>query len=379
MKILYIHTDFIDAPTPASTFLINRTMSLASNHADVILIAQVKKEFDAKKLLEKRFGIKEHLSGLKVIFSSKGTADLYQQCKTICIQEKPDVLYTRSLKMLPKLLHLKKLCNAKVFFESHDYYMNLFQRTDISKFKNLKNFFRERLFLSKTDGLVCMNTAQKNLYQKHLAIPIISLSSGILTEENKGLIEPYGKKVLAYIGALDPRKKIPQIIHLMKFLPPHYELIIFGGKTEEEITHFNQLIKSQLLEKRVFITGWLTRQQMHERLKTVSLGLIPLEESFFNQHLTYPLKLSDYYKFNIPVLTNHFPSAFDYLSEGETGLFVDWDDYESTKNKILSLLEDEALYKKMQGEIQHFKEQNSIKINGQKLIQFFKGKGDVCS
>ena len=372
MKIIYIHTDFLDAPTPASTFLINRAMSLVENNATVILIARIQNETNKHNILKEKFAIEHCPKNFKIILSDQEVNHLYEQCKKVCLLEKPDILYTRSLKMLPKLLSLKKdHKNIKVFFESHDFYMSIFQRNDIKKIKNLKNFIREKIYLPKIDGLVCVNTAQSNLYKQHLSIPILALSSGILAHDDVKTTIIENTKTLAYIGALDPRKKIPEMIQLMTFLPEEYKLIIFGGKNDEEILWINNLIEQNSLKNKVYITGWLTRQEMHKKLENVSLGLIPLEESFFNKYLTYPLKLSDYYKFNIPVLTNRFPSAKDYLIENETGFFVDWDNFDETKKIILNILEHDKLYATLRIKVENFKKLNSISENGKKLLSFF--------
>jgi glycosyltransferase involved in cell wall biosynthesis len=371
MKIFYIHNGNFEDASPSSTFIMNRVKGLIENEYKVVLIVGRTSDESTSDILQRKFNINEIPSNLKVYrISAVGSFTFFIKILSIFRQEyeRNSVLYTRALGLIPWLYLLKKITHTKLFFENHDFFFDLKKRNDIRASRRKKHSLIERVFFKRINGMVCVNQSQVDLYQKYLSIPLLANHCGIPNIFPK--VEKHDK-TLAYVGSIDERKGIDKIINLMQLLDESYQLIIFGGKNKIEIDSFMTKIKNKGLGTRIKITGWINKEELNNRLQHVSLGLIPLEDLFFNRYLTYPLKVSDYFSHGIPILTNDYETAKSYLIEGETGFYVDWDDLESTKSTVDHIFKDTGYFNGLVDSTRYFASKNQSNRNSIQLVEFF--------
>ena len=371
MKIFYIHNGNFEDASPSSTFIMNRVKGLLENHNRVILIVNRCSDESTENILSRKFDLQKIPENLKVYrISAKSSFIFFLKMIKIFKSDfsSGDIIYTRALGLIPWLYFINKYHRGKLFFENHDFFYDLNKRNDIKVNRRKKHSLIEKIFFNRINGLVCVNQSQIELYKKYLNIPMIANHCGIpfVKSSNKRV-----GKVLAYVGSIDERKGINSIIDLMGKLDNSYKLIIFGGKNEKEINLFMDQISRKGLENRIEITGWINKEQLNKRLQEVNLGLIPLEDLFFNRYLTYPLKVSDYFSHGIPILTNEYETAKAYLFNGSTGFYVNWSDLDKTKTIIEKITKNESIYNNLVKSVLAFNNKNSTSNNAKKLVDFF--------
>lgn len=335
MKIIYVHTTHWVSNSPSVTFVTFNAAGIAQNEIETHLMVINNKTEETKTIFANTFAIDlpSHLT-IHRINATSHWQFFRQTIKTIKkrVDEKTIVI-TRSISFLPHLLWLRRQHSFKILYESHDFFWNLSLRNDINKIKKWKHSFYEKTFIPQTDGLICLQNSQKNLYTQYLPqnFPIIVLRTGIHQ------IYPFPQhikpNILAYIGSLDLHKGIDHIINFAQKLKSTYTIKIFGGKTKAEIENFQQKLSQNNINN-VQIKGWLDKNTLHQELNGVKWGLVPLKDTFFNRYLTSPLKLFDFYGHGIPVIASDLPTLKELVIDDETGFIVDWQNYDDVWQKI---------------------------------------------
>jgi glycosyltransferase involved in cell wall biosynthesis len=361
MKIIYVHTEPWISNSPGVTFITYNALGIAQNHIETHLIVVNNSAEETDVLLQQVFDTARPASLSIHRLDASSHWRFYRQAIALITRLLDDhtTIVTRAISFLPHLLWFRHHHHCKILYESHDFYWDLRQRPNIKKRKKWKHSLYESLFIPRTDGLICLQKTQKNLYRRYLPenFPIAVLRTGIYRLWASDI--PSRQNVLAYIGSLDQHKGIDNVFKLARHLDNDYTIQIFGGKTETEMEIFRDLLSQEGLSERIHLTGWLTKSELHRSLTKVKWGLIPLHNTFFNAYLTSPLKLFDFYAHGIPVLVSDLPTLRELVEPGKTGFFVDWTDeasivralqisdqeYATMVNHILQRVQDELLWK----------------------------------
>ncbi|MDH5608072.1 MAG: glycosyltransferase, partial [Cyclobacteriaceae bacterium] len=298
-NLIYIHTTDLAANDTSATFVINNALSLAHAGAAVTLIVMNRSNENGQMLIRRKFGLTSWPDNLTVI-AVRGKSHLWFYLRAGWYVRKTStssVILTRSHKALLYLM-LWKNRRHKYFFETHDFFYDLSLRTDINPDKRRTKSGIEQKYFRRLDGLVCLNQEQKKLYNNYLQVPIGVFRTGAPRVERHGGVR---KKRIVYVGSLNERLGIDRIVKLIPLLGKDVEWLIIGGKTHEEVTGFPRRFPEGVLPANVKITGWIDKNELAGYLHSAQVGLLPLHNTFFNQYLTVPLKLFDYFAFGIPV------------------------------------------------------------------------------
>lgn len=251
---------------------------------------------------------------------------------------------TRELGCLAPLFALRRRYPGLllVLHECHDYFLGT-RHLPARTVSTLRRHFAERLLLPRTDGLVCLTEYQRALYQQHLPrVPMIALPLGTLPQPiDAELIEARRRaRVAAYIGHLHGEKGLERLFALAAGLRKHgIALHAFGGNAAQvEALRAREVGVGATLR----LTPFLPPRELHARLaREVSVGLVPLQDSYYNRYLTCPVKALDYLSHGLPVVATDLPSVRAVL--GDAGCYTDFDAGE-TAGQIARLLADAALY-----------------------------------
>ena len=332
MRIVYLHTNIWGSQSPSSVFVTYYTHALAKAGMDVELILQAnpKDTTNTKDILEDYFGL-DCLTNWKInpvmTFDGrqKGRREYYRKVHGILKDRLAgrdiDVMITRSLSLLPILLKVRgKSDRSKVFFESHDFFSSL-KFLDKSRTQGWKNFFRERIFLPRTDGLICLQKPQAELYRKvYKSLKIFHLPSGCreLIKKNRSSKE----FTLVYIGSLDLHKGVGDLLDIWRGWKDAPKLMIVGGKKEKSIQDFNERIVRYGLSDKIELIPWRKPSELGEYLNLADAGLLPLRETFFNRYLTFPLKMMDYIGAGLPVISRELPTIKAVLQHNHDSLLL---------------------------------------------------------
>ncbi|RCW45011.1 glycosyltransferase [Halanaerobium sp. MA284_MarDTE_T2] len=263
-----------------------------------------------------------------------------KKIKNIHKNRKVDAVITRTVGFLPYLLLLKKFLNIKVFYEAHDFYLDLsLERVKRKK----KKFIFQKWFLPKLDGIICHQNILKELYKKYIPNQNYCVArTGIrkITYSD----DLWNNKYIGYIGSLQKRKKIEDLFYAIKKIKnKEIKLMIIGGRDKETINYYLDLIRELGLEDKVKITGWVDKIEVEKNLKKLKIGIVPLADTFFNRYLTSPMKIFDYFSHGIPVIATDLPPNREIITE-KCGLFYKPGDIDSLVNAINELNSSKEIY-----------------------------------
>jgi glycosyltransferase involved in cell wall biosynthesis len=348
MRIAYIHTNDLAKNETSETFVIQHANSLAETGAEVRLFLLNSSEVLPAELIKSKFGWAKLHPNLKVkCFAVKGKSKRkYYSWSAQQIEElEASFVITRHHGVLNALLSSRQKQHL-YFFETHDFFMDLGIRDDVSYKKRWKQWLIERIRFPKLDGLLHLNTYQYELYNERLP----DIKKGIFpTGLVKQRVTGNGtKKRVVYIGSLNPRLGLSWLVDLAANFPDDHEFYIVAGKTQQEIDYFIGMFEGKSLPKNVTITGWVNKERLGEIMSEARVGLLPLADTFFNRFLTVPLKLLDYLAFGTPVLASKMPCIEEFIEEGKNGYFVDWSDRNKLIDKIKDITENQNTWKEMQ-------------------------------
>ncbi|ESS72209.1 glycosyl transferase group 1 [Methyloglobulus morosus KoM1] len=264
-----------------------------------------------------------------------------------CSRGEKVVVLTREIGALSLLLRLKaKYPKLKVLYEAHDYYLTTrYLKKQGLSISDLRRCWSEWMLIPKTDGLICLTEHQRALYQQGFPkLPIIALPLGCLTPTKKSTLEQRRlHRRIVYIGHLHHFKGVELIFDLAGRLKHgNVQLQSFGGNADEIRSLQNKAEQEGLGEVLQF-KPFISPKSLHEILDNeISLGLMPLLDTFYNRYLTCPVKALDFLAHGLPVLASDLPSTRGVLCEA--GFYCSSKSVTDFARNALMLLDDPALY-----------------------------------
>jgi glycosyltransferase involved in cell wall biosynthesis len=288
------------------------------------------------------------------------------------LKNKESIVITRALGVLPHLFFAGKKVYNKLFFETHDFFYDLSLRDDVKKLKKLKYSLYERLFFKRLDGLICLNKHQKSLYQEYIPKQDIQVfPTGLKNHDNDTFDqEPY----LIYAGSFKESKGFHNILRLAELLNGNHKIWIAGARDEEERKAALQEVQDRNLSHKINILPWMSKSELRKYFSMAKMGLLPVQDTFFNRHLTVPLKLLDYYSYNLPVIATDSALLRDWITNQETGILVQWDTLEESINEIETLLANKSRYNEMVNNVMKKTKQHTWAQRSENQIKYFRKK-----
>jgi glycosyltransferase involved in cell wall biosynthesis len=280
---------------------------------------------------------------------------------------------TREYGALAMLLKLKQRCSRlKVLFESHNFFINL-KHLDSRpwSFPRWRTRWAERHQLVKADGLICLTEHQRALYQHWFPqLPTIALPLGCLDFPMHPDIEQRRSlRRVAYIGHLYDYKGLELFFQLAQSLKPlNIQLHIFGGYPDE-VTALQQRANQEGLAEVLFFKAFIEPKALHEILQNdISLGLVPLQDTYYNRYLTCPVKVLDFMAHGLPIAASELPSIRDLLREA--GNYCDSHKVTEFAAQIQHLLDDKDAYARVSQATYQRARELQWPMRAQRLVEF---------
>ena len=262
------------------------------------------------------------------------------------LQDKRLLVLSREQRFLPILAKLAPVPGCVCLFEPHNLYVDQSWREPSALSRgDRKRGELERTYLPRLHGIVAITTEQLKRYRD--ALPTV-----------KGMALPLGVKLLplpderafearrtrrtvAYIGHLLQSKGIPGMLSVAGELASHgIRLALFGG-SPVEVDRLRG--EAGFAKGDVLFTPFLPPAQMFRALAdTASIGIVALEDTFYNRYLTCPVKALDFLALGMPVVASDLPSTREVL--GDAALYFSPGDTLQMSSAIQSLLGDCELY-----------------------------------
>lgn len=152
--------------------------------------------------------------------------------------------------------------------------------------------------------------------------------------------------LLLFVGWLQPRKGIWQVLQALKLINKHItttKLVVFGeadnpaykAKIEEEI-------KNSKLESQVELKGRRPNEEVKEYMQKANVVVIA--EQWPNMS---PLTMVEAMAYKRPVVAGDVGGISEFIEDGKTGLLVKFDDHQDYAEKILTLIRDTQLARRI--------------------------------
>ena len=259
-----------------------------------------------------------------------------------------DVLVmTREVGILASLIWLKrKYPNLTVLHEVHDYYGSVKHLPD-KGFSDYRRMLSERISFPYLDGLICLTEYQRALYQQwlpQLAITVQPLG-GQKNEPTPTINfdQRRHKRRVAYIGHLHSYKGLNLILELAQQLRgKDIEIVCYGGH-EQKNRELSKRAKQQGISDLLTFVPFLSPKELNDVLvNDISIGIVPLQDTYYSRYLTCPVKALDFMANGLPVIGSDIPCVKDVFAN--SGVLIPSADAKAYANNIISILEDDEKY-----------------------------------
>lgn len=355
--MIWVHRQFWPSASPSSAFSTNNARALAEAGVEThLIVGNGAPDRETSEVLENHYGLSTHpnlhIHRINKLFigplsSSKPFYwQAYQRIQKIRKSAPVDSVATRDAGFLPFLSKLKQRHRLKVFYETHNYFMDISSHPDLREnLKSRKKYHEiEKKHLDNMDGLFCLLSPQAELYGKHVDANKIHVVHPGLSKTFEANPDAYEEKKIAYIGGLQEQRDFEvlfQAIHQLK--KKEARLLIIGGR-EAEMERIKNLLQEAKIGERTQITGWIGKPEIRKHLEKVSIGVVPMKDKFYNRYLTSPMKIFDYISRGIPVVAADLPSSREFLDENKDALFYQPGDAASFADALDQLLSDQELW-----------------------------------
>ncbi|GBE30400.1 D-inositol-3-phosphate glycosyltransferase [bacterium BMS3Bbin04] len=390
LRIAYVSQIRWPSEIPAGPFNANYVTSMARAGAEVHLIVRsslhprAKQYSDPLDVLQKEYG---HTPppGLRIhVIPTAGwrpASDPYlffvragNLLKKLQREQGVNAVMSRDTRALPHLVRWRKAGLVAVH-DTHNFYMDLSARDDTGRETRWKEYSRfENKCLPKLDGLIPLLDVQAQWYQKYLTGtgtgtgPCLLASADnpgvagpclLASADNPGVAiraihpglnattppnpERFGRRTIGYVGTLTGIKGSMDVLEAFRDLQMNdVRLLLIGGRGTQETDAMRARIESLGMTDVAEVTGWLPVPELLKHLRTVSVALLPLTDTFYNRYLTAPSKLFDYLSQAVPVIASDLPAVRELA--GDAALYVKPGDRADLTAAMSRLLEDRERY-----------------------------------
>ena len=311
---------------------------------------------DIERDLVDYYGLQPHpLLTIHPAPKSKGLGrDIYrsalQKITADCNKGEQVLVLTREIGILPALVKLKKQQHRlTVLHEVHDYYGSI-KHLPSRGFADFRRMISERIILGRIDGLICLTEYQQALYQQWLPqLPMMTLPLGSAKPDqafSETLEARRQLRRISYIGRHHSYKGFDLVFTLgERCRKEGIEIISYGGN-ERYVAGLQQQAKASGLEGTLKFQPFLSPKQLNDALdQQVSLGIVPLQDTYYSRYLTCPVKALDFMAHALPIVGSKIPSVVDVLDG--CGEIVEHDNEDAYMASILRILDDADLYANM--------------------------------
>lgn len=353
--IVYINKVLLDSTIPAVNFSLGNACGFARAGARTTLMAQVQGDTFEESEFLRRFEL-EPLPDLTIRVWKKRRRwgvrsnqwfylEALSAMREVHERSPIDWVVTRDPGALPYLVIMRKRHGVAVYYQPHNFYANLKVREDVESKVAGKYHLLERTCIPKMNGLLCLQEAQARWYRRSFpGLPVYAAEPGVLSvRPGAGTARP--RYQLGYVGSLQEKKGVDVVLRaLRKMGDGSRRLLLVGGRDEFEISSTRARILEMGLEQRVDMTGWVPYGEVLRSLEDVAVGLLPLNDTFYNRYLTAPNKLFDYISRGVPVIASDLPAIRELVTAESGVVFVPPDDADALAAAADQLLGNEQLY-----------------------------------
>ncbi len=155
------------------------------------------------------------------------------------------------------------------------------------------------------------------------------------------------ENIIIFQGVIDPQDNPEIIIHAAREVLKEYRQTMFwivGDGTA--VYGLKQKVAQNNLTKHFYFSGWVRQDEVAKYISASDIGLVILPDTL-SARGRVTLKEFEYWACGVPVVVPQLPALEEVVEEGKTGLFYQSGDSGSLAQKIMLLIENNDMRKKM--------------------------------
>jgi glycosyltransferase involved in cell wall biosynthesis len=254
------------------------------------------------------------------------------------------VVITRETSFLPYLARLMRDPRIRGFCELHDLYADLSWREGKVKLSDRRLRWQERRYLPRISGLICITHEQQLLYRGLFpGLPSLAASLGTDPQPPANIAQRFRARRVVFVGHLHGTKGVAMLVDATRELAKRDIRMAFWGGHDSQIAKFRARTEQLGSSGRVEFAGFRPPSELARALADeASIGVAPLQDTFYNRYLTCPVKVLDYLSHGLPVVGSDLPSVREVA--GEAGRYVRPDRPDELIAHITRLLDSREAY-----------------------------------
>ena len=276
-------------------------------------------------------------------------------CSLLKNQKKATIAFiTREASFLPHLAWLASRSGGRIqgYYEAHDFCADLSWRAKEGlpvKIQDRRQSWLESAFLPRLSGLIAITETQRELYLRRfpgLSSVALPLGTEPYFEQKPGEFEARRRlRCAVYVGRLSRGKGIELLLRAAPRLTEAGVRIAFWGGNPEQAAKLAARAREADTRNGIECVSSRPPEELRQALANyASIGLVPLQDGFYNRYLTCPVKALDYLSHGLPAVASDLPSTREVLGNAEAGVYVPPSDHTALTAAILNILENPECY-----------------------------------
>ncbi len=246
-----------------------------------------------------------------------------------------DVAFSNDLDTLPANFIASRLKNAKVVYDSHEYFTGV---PELAERKLVRGIWKslEKIFLPPIKYLFTVNNSIAELYRKEYNINFKVMRNVPLLPKMEVIAKAEGRKKYGlpenqfiYIlqgSGINIQRGAEEAVEAMQYLENSTLLILGGG---DVLDILKEKVKQLSLTDKIIFKPRMSYQDMMQHTQCADVGLTLDKDTNINYRFSLPNKLFDYIHAGIPVLASDLPEIRKVVEEYNIGMITDTHDPKS--------------------------------------------------
>ena len=337
--------------------------SLALNNYDVLLVG-IARSKNVKPLILQPFRQRRFK-----VFSKKGFllfAEINIRLFLNLLFTPFDVICAIDLDTIMPAYLLSALKRKKRVYDAHELFCempSIALRPGIHKFwKRLERFFLPRF----KNGYTVNNSLSEEYFKMYRLRYEVIMNVAVLTQE-EDIETKKDKKRLLYQGAIQNGRGIEHLIYAMQNVDAHMVICGMGDYLEDA----KKLTEELKLQDKISFKGYIFPKDLRAITQEAYIGLNTTTGKGKSYYLSLSNRTFDYMYALTPQIAMNFPEYAAINKEFEVAVLVDELTTENIANAVSRLLNDEALYNRLQQNCRLAKQKYNWQNEEKKLIAFY--------
>jgi len=215
----------------------------------------------------------------------------------------------------------------------------------------------ERRAIRESDKIVTVSNSMRSILLTYGAQPenVKVICDGVDTKifkgtDEEGLRSEFGKDaedIVIFQGVIDPQDN-PQIIldAAREVVKKHRQTTFWIIGDGTALPTLKKRVAEENLVEYFYFSGWVKQEEVARYISASDIGLVILPDSL-SARGRVTLKEFEYWACGVPVVAPQLPALEEVVEEGKTGFFYQPGNFKSLTQKIMLLIENKEMRKKM--------------------------------